>query len=335
MNRKRIYAVGIMMLVFLLASATLISAGGSKEQAQTVKINYWAGFTGPDKLGMQAIVEDFEEANPNVDVEFMTAPWTEIFTKFNATFGSSSAPHLMVMHISDIPQFADRKMLNTVDGLLSSMGVEQADYPQPVWQGQHYKDAQYGIPLDYHPMAVFTNMKMYKAAGLDPNMRFTSKEVFLGAMNKLTDGEQYGVAIGVPHSHTMRYWYGLLYQAGGSFLSADQSKAAFNSDAGKDALQFLADLVHKYKVAPLHETDIDRDFLSGTVASLIEGPGWVPGAVRRRGQHGESHSQGWGDNRLHHQHRQSGRARPQVSHRRGERRREDPPGSRWDRGRDL
>lgn len=283
MNRKRIWAMGITVLVFLLLSAAVLSAGGGQEPTGAAKINYWAGFTGPDKLGMQAIVEDFEEANPNVDVEFMTAPWTEVFTKFNATFGSSSAPNLMVMHISDIPQFADRKMLNAVDELLASMGVKERDYPKPVWQGQFYGGSQYGVPLDYHPMAVFTNVKMYGAAGLDANMRFTSKEIFLDAMKKLTHGEQYGVAIGVPHGHTMRYWYGLLYQGGGSFLNADQTKAAFNSQAGREAVQFLADLIYEYKVAPVHETDIDRDFLAGTVASLIEGPWWVPGAAEQEG----------------------------------------------------
>jgi multiple sugar transport system substrate-binding protein len=132
-------------------------------------------------------------------------------------------------------------------------------------------------------MAVFTNVKLYSAAGLDANMRFTNQNIFLNAMKKLTDGEQYGIALGVPHGHTMRYWYGLLFQAGGSFLSADQSKAAFNSAAGRKAVQVLADLVYKYKVAPLHQTDIDRDFLAGTVASLIEGPWWVPGAAEQEG----------------------------------------------------
>ena len=142
MNQRRIWAMGITVLVFLLLSAAVLSAGGGQEQAGAVTINYWAGFTGPDKLGMQAIVEDFEGANPKVDVEFMTAPWTEVFTKFNATFGSSSAPNLMVMHISDIPQFADRKMLNAVGGLLSTMGVKESDYPTPVWQGQFYGGSQ-------------------------------------------------------------------------------------------------------------------------------------------------------------------------------------------------
>jgi multiple sugar transport system substrate-binding protein len=246
-------------------------------------INYWAGFTGPDKLGMQRIVEGFKTQNPTMDVDFLTAPWTETFTKFNASFGSASGPNLLVMHISDIPQFADRKMLTEVEALLPGMGIKKEDFPGPVWEGQFYGGKQYGVPLDYHPMSVFKNVTMYKAAGLDPAERFTSADIFLNAMKKLTSGEQYGLAIGVPHGHTIRYWYGLLFQAGGSFLTPDFKKAAFNSAAGIKALKALSDLVHVYKVVPLHETDIDRDFLSGRVASLIEGPWWVPGGIEQKG----------------------------------------------------
>ncbi|MCX6090092.1 MAG: extracellular solute-binding protein [Candidatus Atribacteria bacterium] len=48
------------------------------------------------------------------------------------------------------------------------------------------------------------------------------------------------------------------------------------------ALQFMYDLAYKYKVIPPHESDIDKDFLSGKVASLIEGPWWVPGVKEQK-----------------------------------------------------
>jgi len=270
---------------FALVLVALFAIAATAAFADPVKINFWAGFTGPDKFGMQRIVDAFQKENPTIQVDFFTAPWTEVFTKFGTAFGTGSAPDLLVMHVPEISQFASRSMLTDVGSLASSIGIKSSDYPQEVWDGQSYEGKQYGVPLDFHPMAVYKNVAMFKKAGLDPAMTFGTKEKFLSALQKLTIKDsagkvvQYGLAIGSNHSHTMRYWYGLLYQAGGTFLTADNKKAAFDSEAGVKALTFLRDLVLKYKVVPVGETDIDRDWLSGQVATLIEGPWWVPGAV--------------------------------------------------------
>lgn len=286
MKMRVISRFAVLLMVLFTIGATAAFAGGSGESASgPVKINFWAGFTGPDKMGMQRIVDAFQKENPTIQVDFFTAPWTEVFTKFGASFGTSSAPDLLVMHVPDISQFASRSMLTDVGSLASSVGIKPNDYPQEVWEGQSYAGKQYGVPLDFHPMAVYKNVAMFKKAGLDPAMSFDSKEKFLEAAQKLTVKDnsgkvvQYGLAIGSNHSHTMRYWYGLLYQAGGTFLTPDYKKAAFNSDAGVKALTYLRDLILRYKVAPVGETDIDRDWLSGQVAMVIEGPWWVPGAV--------------------------------------------------------
>ncbi len=284
------------LVCLLLAAALLLLAmpavakgqpegpAGAVAATATAKtsINFWGGWTGPDKMGMQRIVDAFQKANPNVNVTFFTAPWTEVFAKFSTTFGTSAAPNLMAMHVTDIPQFASRNMLTGVADIAASNRIAASDFPAVVWKGQFYDNVQYGIPLDYHPLAVFKNVQMFQKAGLDPAMEFVGMDGFLAALQKLTvksggQTTQYGLAIGSDNPHTERYWYGLLFQAGGSFLNEAQDKAAFNSPAGVRALQFVADLVNRYQAAPSHETDIDKDFLSGRVAMLIEGPWWVPG----------------------------------------------------------
>jgi multiple sugar transport system substrate-binding protein len=58
----------------------------------------------------------------------------------------------------------------------------------------------------------------------------------------------------------------------GQILSADGTKAAFNTPAGIESLQFMYDLVYKYKVSPQGEQDVDDDFKKGVIAMVIEGP---------------------------------------------------------------
>lgn len=254
------------------------ASSGSKD----VTINLWAGFTGADKQAMQGMVDNFMKENAGITVNFYSAPWNEMFAKFATAFGTDAGPDVLIMHATDIPNYATRDMLTPLDDLKDELGVNASSYAKAIWDGNSYKGTQWGIPLDYHPMAVFKNVEAFEKAGLDPNAEFKTKEEFLDAARKLTvkDGSgnviQYGIGIGADHAHTMRYWYGLLFQAGGKFLDETETKSAFDSEAGIKALQFLSDLVHVEKVAPYHESDIDRDFLSGTIAMVIEGPWFIP-----------------------------------------------------------
>jgi multiple sugar transport system substrate-binding protein len=265
----KILLLGI-LVVFLLGSVAIA--------ADPVTIRFWGGWTGPDKFGMEKIVNNFMAENPDIKVEFFTAPWTEVFTKFSTTYGTNASPDLLAMHVSDISQFATRGMLMNVEDIAVANNIKADDFPLNVWEGQFYNGEQYGIPLDYHPMAVYKNADMYTAAGIDPNITWNTMDSFVDSMQKTTKDDVFGLAIGVNHSHTMRYWYGWLFQQeGGAFLNEEQNQAVFNSDQGVKALQFMHDLSYKYQVVPPHESDIDKDFLSGKVANLMEGPWWVPG----------------------------------------------------------
>ena len=93
----KILLLGI-LVVFLLGSVAIA--------ADPVTIRFWGGWTGPDKFGMEKIVNNFMAENPDIKVEFFTAPWTEVFTKFSTTYGTNASPDLLAMQVSDISQFA-------------------------------------------------------------------------------------------------------------------------------------------------------------------------------------------------------------------------------------
>jgi multiple sugar transport system substrate-binding protein len=64
----------------------------------------------------------------------------------------------------------------------------------------------------------------------------------------------------------------LLWQHKGErVLMEDGTKAAFNTPAGIESLQFLQDSVYKYKVVPEQEQSPNDDFTKGIVAMNING----------------------------------------------------------------
>ncbi|MEI6157598.1 MAG: extracellular solute-binding protein [Atribacterota bacterium] len=99
----------------LFVFAVLLCLASVASAAEPVTIRFWGGWTGPDKFGMEKIVNNFMAETPDVKVEFFTAPWTEVFTKFSTTYGTNAAPDLLAMHVSDISQFASRDMLMEVE----------------------------------------------------------------------------------------------------------------------------------------------------------------------------------------------------------------------------
>jgi len=270
---------------FLLVSLCvllIVPAIGTVALAKTTQLDLWAGFTGPDRFGMQKIVDDFNASHPNIKVKFWTSAWTNVFTKFQTSFAMGEPPDVVIMHVGDLPQFASRRMIQPLDDSVKAIGINQDEFFPRVWRKTIYEGTQYAVPLDFHPMAVYCRVDLFEKAGLDAHRTFAGREDFLNRAAKLTDGTtQYALALGSTHAHTSRYWYGLQYQNGGEILTPDQTKAAFNTPAGVGAYQFLVDLIYKYKIAPEHEFDIDKDFLSGKTAMVIEGPWWVPAASKQ------------------------------------------------------
>ena len=274
------------MMSLLISAAMAVSAlaGGTTmavSAEETVELNMWAGLTGADADAMQGMLEEFMEENPNIKVSFTSVTWSEIFAKWQQAFGSDLGPDVMLMHTTDICNYAPNNMLMPLNDIVTSIGVEASDYSEAVWNGAQYDGTQYGIPLDFHCMGVFKNVKMFEEAGLDPNMEFKTEEDFLAACEALSDPEngKYAVGIGSNYAHTYRYWYSLLHQYGGSFTDAEFTEAQFASEEGKKALEWIAALPLELEYAPFNEQDIDADFLNGTCAMVIDGPWFNPSVI--------------------------------------------------------
>lgn len=301
MKRKKwLMSMAGSVMAFLLVACGTAADSGTEEMAGTtdtakteesgevpasgneiVEINMWSGMTGADADVMQSMVNEFMEENPDIKVSFTSVTWSEMFTKWQQAFNSDLGPDVMMMHSTDICNYAPNEMLMPLEEISSSLGIDSANYSEAAWAGVQNEGTLYGIPLDFHCMGVFKNAEMFEAAGLDPNMTFETEEDFLNACKALSDPEngKYAVGIGSNYAHTYRYWYSLLHQFNGNFVNDSFTEAEFASEEGKKALDWIAALPLDLKYAPYNEQDIDADFLNGTCAMVIDGPWFIPTAI--------------------------------------------------------
>jgi len=138
-----------------------------------------------------------------------------------------------------------------------------------------YKGHLYGIPwrIDVRPLVYRKDFA--EEAGLDPNSLSTWDDLVTWG-EKLTKRDasgkviRWGVGIG---GDLAQYFYNWIWQAGGSFMNEDYTEPTLDSEAGREALQFLVDLVHKYKIAPIDPAldpsyDWGAEYVAGHLAIL-------------------------------------------------------------------
>ncbi|WP_427366575.1 ABC transporter substrate-binding protein [Candidatus Caldatribacterium saccharofermentans] len=257
-----------------------------------VTLNFWTPFTGPDGPYMEKLVNKFnEEHQGKIQVVFQVVPGgIEFNTNLALAISSKTAPEVVAIRRVDLVRFIT-SMRSFTKEELSKYGIDLADFVPGPLQGVLIDDNTVcGLPLDAFCLGFYYNADHFTAAGLDPNNPPANRESFIDAAQKLTkdlngDGtiDQWGwFSFG---GYTLRYvwqWYTLLFQNRGQILTEDRKKAAFNNEAGIDALAFYVDLIHKYGVAPKEPSDPEPAFASGVLSMHFNGP-WMLNLFKQQG----------------------------------------------------
>ena len=138
-------------------------------------------------------------------------------------------------------------------------------------------DKVVGVPALVDNLAIVYNKKLFADAGVAPPTPDWTWDDFRAAAAKLTDPAkgQYGWLIPADGSEdTVWHYIPMLWEAGGDILNPDNTKAAFNSDAGVKALTTLQQMAVTDKSLYLDTTNENGPKLmnSGKVAMLVTGP---------------------------------------------------------------
>ncbi|HLN12614.1 MAG TPA: ABC transporter substrate-binding protein [bacterium] len=295
MRQRWCLALCVVLVAFVVAPS-MPPAGA----AAPMDLAFWGGWTGPDGDVMHQMVDQFNKEHPDIRVTLTTLQWTPLFDKLLTSVRAGQPPDLMGMHSQDISQFSTLGILEPMGSMVTGAGFKASDFMDVAWKGTFYKGTQYAIPLDMHMHAVYVNTDMWKQAGLNPAKLPTTGDDFIAAAKKLTVDAagrhpddpgfdpktitQYGVGMMNNH-HGFYMWYALLAQQGDPFIAPDFTRTAFSDAKSNAAWQWLQDLVFKYHVVPVGETNPYQDFVTKHVAMLIDGPWEIPGLNTVKGLH--------------------------------------------------
>lgn len=252
--------------------ATLAASG-----AKAVEIEYWQYVFDTRVKAMNQLIAKFQEANPDIKVKQTTFPYADYQTKVAAAILAGQGPDVVQLFYGWTDNFISGKMIRPLRAeAFPAANIERDFFPivSAMKRGNDY----YGLPTAVRSLALFYNKKAFKDAGLDPNNPPKTIEELVAAAEKTTKRDGSGNIISAGMTLDMagqdhQWWREVLIrQFGGAPYTDNDSKVAYNDEAGLKALTFYTDLQKKHKVGQAGFMDEGQAaFRAGLAAMTIDG----------------------------------------------------------------
>lgn len=264
-------------LAIAVAAALLAPAAGLAASKRIVWQVHWSDFQiegiyEGEKLvakGLRHYVEEYQKAHPDVEIVLQTVPFEEYLNKLIVAQAAGAGPDIVSVLNTWGPQLVNDGLLDPVPADLAR-DVREHYLPVAV-QGASINGELWGIPFEVGNYALVYNKKHLQEAGFSGPPRTWQELVDMGARltRRAKDGtmERYGFAfLAGWESAVVHPYLGLLWSAGGEFLSPDFRRALFNSPEGVRALDLELELFRK------GATDVSGsvwEFPQGRVSMMI------------------------------------------------------------------
>lgn len=226
----------------LLGLAAAFAATSTVVAAAPTEITFYHYQTGGNYDAFRAILNEFEAANPDVKVLDIFKQSEQITAEVQAALAASRPVDVATVIGKNIVFFLNNTP--AVDMVAASQGDTawlDAYLPNFLDLGR-IDDQVFAIPHAYGTPMLYFNKDIFTAAGLDPELPPQTWAEVLNAAKTIT--ETTGMP-GVAHLHASMGDYGtmvMVTNAGGTYLSADGTRAMFDSPEGIEILQIWQDM---------------------------------------------------------------------------------------------
>lgn len=176
---------------------------------------------------------DFEAKNAGIDLKVELQPWKGRDEQVATAIASNRGPDLVLLTPDSLPGFA------ASGGLKSLKSVNDPAFLPAAVEAATVDGEMYAVPLYHTVVAPTYNKKALADKGI---MTLPTTWDELKADAEKLKGSNVALMDYAGTATLNMTFYPLLWQAGGSVFAEDGKKVAFNSDAGRQALQLLVDL---------------------------------------------------------------------------------------------
>lgn len=250
------------------ASSTSTPAG----QAVTLRFEgYNYGTPGLGGKGMQMILDEFGAAHPNIKIEPKNVPSTDILKSVVAQAAAGDPPDIAQMTFTSLDYIVANLPVQALDQIAPQDEFDElTKHILPAARKLGVVNGKlYGSPFTISTPTLFYNADIFKAAGLDPEKPpATWEEVRKYAQQIKDKTGKPGVFI-AQEDTTDWLTQSLISSNGGTTLSPDRKKAAFNQPAALEVFQMWQSLVKDGLHPKLSIADAQTTMQNGNLGMFL------------------------------------------------------------------
>lgn len=228
---------------------------------------------GPELDQYMEVARRFNDIRLTRQIDITTASGQAYLVKLEAMAAAGDPPEATFMGSASLPRFADRGIIPSLDPLVRRDQFDlEAFFASSValcrWPAGG-TDLLYGLPRHPSPAVLFYNRGQFEARGIKPPDPSWTWDGYLETARTLTSGETWGTL--APYFRF--YLPPLIRSFGGDLLDKDRKRYIMDRPEATAAVQWVADLALKQRVAPpladiggINDTGL---FAAGKVAQLL------------------------------------------------------------------
>jgi multiple sugar transport system substrate-binding protein len=300
---------GRFVLTLALAAGCLWSCSAAQNKQAPRHITYWEKWTGFEGEAMDAVVDDFnakEAAHAKVDpnyapIEVEKVTISNVEQKLLIAIAGGNPPDLAGNYSFYVAAYADGGALMDLGPMLAKSGFDRSAYIEHYMKLGEYRGKTWAVPIVPASIALLTNKRLFKEAGLDPEKPPVTIEELDDYAAKLTKWEvtlpngekkiETGYLPDVPPAQKRLiqagflpgepgWWsYGWGYFFGGSLLDETGTKITTADPANVRAYDWVAsysknlgiDVIKRFRSGFGNFSSPQNAFLSSKVAMVVQG----------------------------------------------------------------
>lgn len=265
---------------------------GRASAADPVEIVHWSWLAASDGEVWAKMIDSFNDAHKDkgVQLRMEVVPEEQYVTKVLAAAATGKAPDFGWGTAGKGAQLARDEVTVPLDDLIAAAGLDIADfsaYSVNASRYPKYDNKIFMIPMDLMSLQPEINTDHVKEAGLDIGKPPADGATLLQWADALTKREgdkvtRSGIMMTGSGVQPTVTWGIVAEQMGFQRASDDLKTACVNSEAGKQAMQWVLDLFDKHKVSTRDVTDRYKAFGTGQGSIFWTGPWTLNGYVGQK-----------------------------------------------------
>ena len=258
----------VLSIVVACGGSSPSSTNSANQKITITEMDYWS--VPSQGATLASLFKQYEQLRPNITIQRTAVPFDSLLPKADQEAASHTLPNLIAMDNPDIASFASTGALTQLDPFMQGHFSDSDFYAGPL-QTMKYQGKTYSFPVGNNDLALFYNIKAFKAAGLTPPATWAD---LIKDAKLLTKGNTYGFAFSAPANEQATFQFE-------AFLWSNQGDLSkVDAPPSVQALQLLTNLIQSGSASKgalnWGQPDVATQFGEGHAAMMENGPWEIP-----------------------------------------------------------